>query len=417
MRILTIANAAWDDRNAVGNTLSNWFSGWSDLELYSMYTRETPPINSCCQYYYKVTVTDIIKNFFTWKRIGRSFNMASCRADDSDSLETKAVSNIRGWKRAFLGFVVDVIYSTKIWLNGKMKAYIKEVDPDVVFCFAIVEPFRYNIVKYAKRHTKAKVVLWVADDVYGALSTQYYFMRKLNERRYHRLFAMADKVYGVSDMLCNEYSEIFKIPIEPLYKGCDLQECKSDVNKPIQIVYAGNLLYGRDETLMALAEQLKKLNNEHTVAQLSIFSGTHVTDEARKRLHIENTSTLNGPRPYDEIKDIMRQADIVLHVESFNPVQIKNVRLSFSTKIIDCLQSGSCMMVIGPKGIASVEYPRKIEGAVVVDDLSKLGDTLKRIVLQPEQLAVRARQIHEFAQKNHQIDAVRSKLANDLKTL
>ena len=75
------------------------------------------------------------------------------------------------------------------------------------------------------------------------------------------------------------------------------------------------------------------------------------------------------------------------------------------------------MMVIGPKGIASVEYPRKIEGAVVVDDLSMLGDTLKKIVLQPEQLAVRARQIHEFAQKNHQIDAVRSKLANDLKTL
>jgi hypothetical protein len=113
----------------------------------------------------------------------------------------------------------------------------------------------------------------------------------------------------------------------------------------------------------------------------------------------------------------MRQADIVLHVESFNPVQIKNVRLSFSTKIIDCLQSGSCMMVIVPKGIASVEYPRKIEGAVVVDDLSMLGDTLKKIVLQPEQLAVRARRIHEFAQKNHQIDAVRSKLANDLKTL
>ena len=141
MRIITIANAAWDDRNAVGNTLSNWFTGWKDLELHSMYTRETPPINSCCLYYYKVTVTDIIKNFFAWKKIGRTFNMASCQTEDSDSMETKAVSNIRGWKRAFLGFVVDVIYSTKVWLNGKMKAYIKEVDPDVVFCFAIVEPF------------------------------------------------------------------------------------------------------------------------------------------------------------------------------------------------------------------------------------------------------------------------------------
>ena len=53
----------------------------------------------------------------------------------------------------------------------------------------------------------------------------------------------------------------------------------------------------------------------------------------------------------------------------------------------------------------------------MVDDLSMLGDVLKKIVIQPEQLVGRARQIHDFAQKNHQIDAVRSKLANDLKNL
>ncbi len=45
-----------------------------------------------------------------------------------------------------------------------------------------------------------------------------------------------------------------------------------------------------------------------------------------------------GPRSYDEIKHIMHEADVVLHVESFDEKSIETVKYSFSTKIIDCLQ-------------------------------------------------------------------------------
>lgn len=66
-----------------------------------------------------------------------------------------------------------------------------------------------------------------------------------------------------------------------------------------------------------------------------------------------------GPRSYDEIKHIMHEADVVLHVESFDEKSIETVKYSFSTKIIDCLQSGSQILGVGPSGIASIEYLKK----------------------------------------------------------
>ena len=411
MRILVISNAAWDDRNSVGNTMSNWFSGIGDYDVYSMYTRESFPDNHCSSHYYVVTVTDIFRNFFSWNRIGRKFEKADTPPQkEGRHIETRAIKNIKGWKRTFLAFCVEMLYSSRIWLNRNMKSYLSSVDPDIIFCFAIAEPFRYNIIRYMKKHSRAKIVLWIADDVYGQVFPAKSLLDKIYIKRYYKMFACADKLYGVSQMLCEEYSHKFNLPIEPLYKGCDLMACKNKVGNPIQIVYAGNLFYGRDNTLAALAKQLENNNKDGIKAQLQIYSTTSVDENVRQQLNIEGTSKLLGARPYDEIKKIMNQADIVLHVESFDEEQKKSVRLSFSTKIIDCLQSGTAMLVIGPKGIASVEYCRKISGVIVVDNLAKLSNILSVILSDREKLIQNAFSINVYAKKNHELSIVQNQL-------
>ncbi len=418
MKILTISNAAWDDRNSVGNTMSNWFSGVEDYDLYSMYTRESFPDNHCCSHYYVVTITDIIRNLLSWNRIGRKYEKIETLIEKEDThIETRAIKNIKGWKRSFLAFCVEILYSSRIWFNRKMKSYLSSVDPDIIFCFAIAEPFRYNIIKYMKKHSNAKVVMWIADDVYGQVYPSRSLVDNWYVRRYYKMFEYADKLYGVSPMLCEEYSHKFNLPIEPLYKGCDLMPCKQLIGTPIQIVYAGNLLYGRDHTLAALVKQLEMINIDGTKAQLQIYSTTAIDEEVRHQLDIEGTSKLCGARPYDEIKRIMSQADMVLHVESFDEEQKQKVRLSFSTKIIDCMQSGAAMMVIGPKGIASIEYPRQIPGVIVVDDLSILSRQLHSLVHQPYMLVHNAEQLNMYAQKHHDRLRVQLSLLKELRSI
>jgi len=416
MKILTISNAPWDDRNSVGNTQSNWFSNWPNTEIRSMYTREAYPNNTCCSSYYRVTIKDIAKHIFSREEIGSSISHIDI-STSKKTIENNLIGSVKGWKRSALQNIVEIAYSSKLWLNKKLKTNIEEFCPDIIFCFAIAEPFRYNIIRYAKKHTKAKVVMWVADDVYGQTTEMNFFKRVIYRKRYRKMFAMADKVYGVSQMLCEEYTDLYNISITPLYKGCDLAPNIKSVGNPIKIVYAGNLLYGRDKTLVALVSEIAKINKEEIKIQLSIYSGTPVTNEIRNSLNINGSSVLYDARPYDEIKKIMKEADIVLHVESFDKQQMKNVRLSFSTKIIDCMQSGAVMMVIGPKGIASVEYPRGIRGVVVVDDLSKLHQSINTIIKNPSQLLYDAEKIYDYAKRNHELSAVRNKLQKDFHTI
>lgn len=104
--------------------------------------------------------------------------------------------------------------------------------------------------------------MWVADDVYGQTYGMNTLTRYIYRKRYREMFAMVDKVYGVSQMLCEEYMNLYKIQITPLFKGCDMTPCKKKVGNPIQVVYTGNLLYGRDETLKTLAARISEINHE-----------------------------------------------------------------------------------------------------------------------------------------------------------
>ena len=285
MRIMTISNAAWDDRNAVGNTQSNWFSDYPDTEICSMYTRESLPNNNCCGHYYQVTIADIARHLFSWNKIGRAFLYGEkSQVMGKPFYEGRIVESTKGWKKRLLLAVIEIVYTSKIWLNKQMKNYISSFNPDIVFCFAIAEPFRYSIISYVKKNTQSKCVMWIADDVYGQTRAMPFLTRHVYRRRYQRMFKMADKVYGVSQMLCDEYSRLYNIDIEPLYKGCEFSPCIDKVGYPIQMIYAGNLLYGRDKTLISLARTLKEINRDSNRIQLSIYSSTKVSDETKNQL-------------------------------------------------------------------------------------------------------------------------------------
>lgn len=413
MKILTISSASWNDTNAVGNTLSNWFGG-GGYELYSIYTREEEPQNDHCYNYYQISIRDILCHLFCPWEIGKVYNnITQSKNNKNDNMtEKRIIASIHGVLRKILLWGVDILYSSKIWLNKKIKNYLREVNPDIVFCFAITDAFRYYLVHYIKNNMNAKIVLFIADDVYSQAENSM-LLGNTYKRRYKKLFQMVDKVYGASELLCKEYSERFKIKVTPLYKGCSFTTPHEDINTPLKIVYAGNLLYGRDKSLSVLANAISNVNKDGIKVKLEIYSPTIVNDEAKKCLNVKDSSCLCGVKPYSEIVNIMRNADIVLHVESFEQKQIEAVRLSFSTKISDCMQAGTCMMVIGPKGIASVEYPRTIEGVYIVDDLNCIENVLRDIVNNPKELMKRKLSLHNFAHKYHEISTVRNSLKKD----
>lgn len=424
MKILFVSQAAWDDKNSVGNTLSNWFEGdlWKNDEFLHFYTRKQNPNNRVNATYYNLSAIDIIKGIFKFKISGKVFSNSNKNLEIIENAqlnkEINQVDKLHSSKniKDFIYFLHEQVWNSKIWFNKSFKKFLDK--PDILFCFATSQYILLPIVKYLKKYTNCKIVLFIADDVFGAINNVAWYRQCYLRKEFEKCIQCADKLYAVSEEMCKLYEQRFNKPVEVLYKGCDLSaEPKGFINEPIKIVYAGNLYYGRDDTLAELAKALEKININKPIAKLEIYTGATITSEIERKLNIVGSSEIMGRRPYDEIKEIMKNADIVLHVESFEEKQKELVKYSFSTKIIDCLQSGNVVLGIGPSNIASIEYLKKIDGAFVIDDMDNIFDSISNILNEKNILNENAKKTRDFAKANHELTVVRKKLREDLTTM
>lgn len=422
MNILIYGVNAWNDTNSFGNTISNWFCGdeWENDNFSNFYNRSQLPDNKAAVNYYCLTSVDIIKGLFKGKIKGRTFS-----SDELQQLGTKAQSDAQS-ERSVLDYIHshnvrwvywadDLLWMSKIWLNRYFKDFIQSENPDIFFAFAHRPAILWPVISYIKKHTACKAVLFVADDVRsnyrGAAGCWKRHLLK-------KCIGAADKLYAVSEEMSAAYSNYYGKQISTLYKGCDLSlPPRDELNRPKRIVYAGNLSYGRDATLSAVAEALKKINADGIRASLEIYSTATITEELDKKLNIQGSSRLMGSRPYDEITEILHEADIVLHVESFEQKSIDEVRYSLSTKIADCLQSGAFVLGIGPKNIASIEYLRKVDGAFVIDKTGEIESKLEEILLDDRMISENIKKTRNYALAYQELGLTRRKLRNDLKAL
>ena len=299
-------------------------------------------------------------------------------------------------------------------MNKKFKKYINDVNPDIFYAhvnnFSILAP----IIEYVKNNTKAKIVVLLTDDLYNDIDNKSILRRKKMKNDFKNIINMSDKIYAISDELRKEYSIIFNKKIDILRKGCVFEyPVKKHVNEIIKFVYAGNLYYGRDDLLSKVAHAIEKSNSKNKrKALLEIYTGATITEELNKKLNIKDCSIIMGKKNYDEIKKIMNDADYNLQVESFEQKQIDYVKYSFSTKIIDCLQSGSAAIAIGPNNISSIKYMKQIPGVFVIDDVNKIDEKIQELI-NNNQIIKNSEMIRRYALVHHDVNKNQKKLKND----
>lgn len=423
MNILFFSQAAWDNKNSVGNTFSNLFEGdiWSNDMFFHMFARKKVPDNRIKAYYYHISAADIVRGLLkNQNKAQESFEEGGHKqasVENADQKEQRHIDNLHKGNHEFLYYLHEAVWRSRLWRDKQFDRFIKKASPDILFAFATSPYILWPLIQYLKKHTTCKVVLLVADDVYGSYDRCAFYRRGYLRRELENCILAADKLYGISDEMSELYANRFGRPVATLYKGCDLtMEPKQYLNQPLRFVYAGNLLWGRADTLAQVAEVLEKLNRDGQRAVLEIYTGTTVTEQLRQKLERGSSSRIMGSRPYEEIKRIMHEADVVLHVESFEKKQQDTVRYSFSTKIIDCLQSGAQVLGIGPEGIASIEYLKKVDGAAVIDQQGKVVEAVEEMIRQGMMLE-NAKRTRQYALQKHERNAVQEKLRDDFATL
>lgn len=388
MKILILTLNAWNNSNSTGNTISNLFKGIQKENIANIYCRSEKINNNICDNYFRITEKDILFNFFNKSSCGTLLTNKHFKESNLDTNilgKNKTGNFLRKHRLSLLLFLRELIWATNIWKNKKLKTFISDFNPDIIYMHGHCNLYMHNILEYCRQISGAKTVIYWGDDMYGRKTHMPlgFLYETLLRHKFYQTIKKASLLLGGSLKLCKEYSAIFNKEFIPFFKECTTMNktVKTHFNKPIIIVYAGNLLFGRDKILKKIAIAINNINknNNKQIYQLNIYSNTIPTKGLMKILNNRPSSFFWGCKEYNYVCEEMNKADFSLFAESFDYENIQQTRLSFSTKIIDCMQANSAILAIGPITIASMEYISENKIGAVITDINTIEEQLLTI--------------------------------------
>ena len=384
--------------------LTNVFEGF-DAEFAMITCSGVGPNNHICKRYYQMTDSMMISNILHRTKVGRVLFYEDYPKNPNRSDTYEGAKNIVPGN--LLRLLREIAWKLAKWDKRGIADFVTEFNPDVIYAPCQSLHYMIRLVKYVAKTANVPVISYVSDDNYTnkhySFSPLFWANHFLIRKHLREIFKVYSLCYTMTDEQKAQCERDFGTRMKILRKSGTFAEDdqKKDVNHPIRIVYAGNLLYNRYKTLQTLVRNLRMLNQDSVKMTLNIYSNTRLKENDVSLLNDGKSSFLHGVVSMAELKEIYKKSDIALHVEAFDKANKYAVRMSFSTKIIDCLDSGCAVMAICDKDQAGGAYLRRNGCAICVNDLKELFPTLKEIVNNPRQLIALQLKAFEVGRKNH----------------
>jgi len=424
IKILIISSELWKNGTNGGNVLSNLFEGM-DAEFAQIYCSPGSPDNTVCEKYYQMTDFMMINNVIKGHKVGKGFEYFHKSALQPTlsyaSQENKGFYRFFSRYRLNLFFVIkELLWKLAKWDNQQLSKFITDFEPDIIFAPCYASHYMLQITRYVANLTSKKVISYISDDNYSlrqkSLSPIFWINRLILRSSMRKTFPYYSLTYTMTDEQLFELKSALNANMKILRKGGDFSgDCvKTSVNLPIRMVYAGGIYCGRWKTLAYIGELLKKINQDEIKMRLDIYTQTNITTKQRKLLNDNCNIFLHQPVSQTELNQIYQSSDIALHVESFEKQYKLLTRLSFSTKIVDCLASSCAVMAISSKEHSGLTYLKKEDAAICIDDPSKIEKALQKIADNPEIAIKYANKAWDCGKRNHQIESIRAGLHKDL---
>lgn len=428
IKILVISNTPWDENNSFGSSFSNILGGNPNYEIANIYCQTGLPNTNVCTHFFQITEKGIIRTLlskqkFSGKRIFYSKKEESKGVVLSRN-ETKIITKLKIVRWQIFFWIRDLIWGTGKWKSEALDDFITDFKPDLVFLPIYYSTYLNTIGIYAKKKANVKMVGYISDDCYTlkqfSLSPLFWIDRLIKRNYVKKAIQNCEILYTITETQKKEYTTIFGEKCKVLFKGGNFEDFshrKIEFNHPIKLIYTGNLGMGRWKSLAKIAVALKTINKNEVKAQLYVYSQTSLPDSALKKLQIKDTSFYKGSIPSSEVKNIQRDADILVHVESFELTEKYSARLSFSTKIVDYLEAGRCIIAVGWEKTGAIEYLNEHDAAVVITDIHQIYNKLNNLIENKKLIFNYSMKGFEFGKKNHQINVIREGLYSDLKSI
>ncbi len=424
MKILFVSSSPLKKEISIGNTFINLFKDMDDVELASIYTRAGAPDCEISQAFC-ITEKMLIKNLFRKTPVGVRVESNEKKEDSVQVQNTKneqgAINFIKSHRWTVFFWLQDLIWRIGRWKSPELKKFVEDFNPDIIFTVLSDSSFLNRLIMHVTSLTNKKLVLYAWDNNYSLkqfMLSPLRWIQHFIDRRYMRKVAKkAELFYVISEVQKTDYEKAFEKECKLLTKSADFSDkapIKTTYNKPLKLIYTGNIGLNRWKSLSEIANTLEKINKESIKAQLYIYTGNSLTDKMNKALNRGESSFVMGSVGADEVVRIQNDADMLVHVESKDLKNRLLVRQSFSTKIVDYLKSARPILVYGPKDVASVNYFIKNDCAIVSSDEKELYENLVTVLDDNRILNLLAEKAYACGKNNHNELEISNTLKNDL---
>ena len=395
IRVLFVGFMLLGDQSATGHTLKNIFGYCPNVEL----------LQYCLDYSADFHNTDNETIYLSSRRslLYAGLKKFYRRRIDQQRMGSASVSAVHGGKKnivAELGKAILDILPKRV-----SKASLRKLDnfqPTVIYTLAENISTLKTVYWLSKRYN-IPVVIHVMDDVE---STQYNSLAVLTPLR-KRYLSMLDKVYrqtvwnlAIGLKMAEEYERRHKVKFSYAMNCIDKLSVVPlpDYDRQ-RLVFSGGLHGGRAESLYEIGLVIQNDDVLSKKAQLCIYTSRANMEAYGAKL--SDVAVVRDYVPANQIFENLGNADILVHVESFDEKEIEYFKFSMSTKIPEYLSVGRPIFCYGPDEIATVAYLVEKKVGIVATNSHDIKPTLYKLVLDRALRAELGSQAAKIAQEEH----------------
>lgn len=409
MKVLVLAYNAFSDQNANGKTLKALLHAFSPDELAQFYCGPEAPDFSCCKQYFRATDADAMKAFFGKSRADRLSPVLAEQVDAASApmsqKQGKLLTFLKKHNYNFLfRSIREFVWCVSPWGKKKFYQWVKEFSPDALLYMVGDSRYLDKLVMHAAKKYDLPVVLYNCEayrliDLKERKGIERRFYRKA-EKQYARLLRQTNLVVYNCDYLRECYERKYGVRRSFVaYNAADFTVPEyQPQNEIAKLAYFGNLGVGRVPALLEIADVLQMLDNR---IKIDVYGKTKEGDDALLLAH--PSICYHGLVAPETLESVKESADILLHMESFEPSIVPKLRYAFSTKIAQCLCAGRCFLTYAPRETVSTQYLLQTDAVLVATTKEELTALLADAINNKDLRIEYACKAKKVAECNHNI--------------
>ncbi len=405
-KILVFTVSSWNSRVGA-NSWATLLGQYDKSNIANIYIRDEIPDSEVCSRYFNISENKIIKSVFNKKiKTGKEIQDNDRQNfDDFDLQEhNKRYGKMTKKRRYSMLLARELLWKIGKWKTPELDVFLDSFKPDIILHSMEGYIHLNRIIEYSIKRTGAKAIGFIWDDNFTYKQSRelgYKFYRFFQRKSLKKLTKQTQEFFAITPKTKQEADSFFGINCTLLSKPLNAKpkaETYMNVQKPLRMLYTGNLLIGREQSLRKLSQSLKELNKEKVEILLDVYTQTELSNEYLQLVQ-HDSCKIHSAVLQDEVLKKQKETDILLFLEDLSDENLM-ARLSFSTKITDYFSTGKCIFAIGNADLAPIQYFKDTEAAIVVDKEEDVLSGLS-ILLSIEVLANYAKNAVECGNMNH----------------